>query len=104
MISLTIRILLDNKMVPPAGIEPALPKERDFESRASTNSARGAPVAQLKIRCAGWYGRDYSHQPAIGNGVVCARGGICCLPRGIRQLRAFGVDKGTVSMPPNHPD
>ena len=29
-------------MVPPAGIEPALPKERDFESRASTNSARGA--------------------------------------------------------------
>ena len=30
------------KMVPPAGIEPALPKERDFESRASTNSTRGA--------------------------------------------------------------
>ena len=30
------------KMVPPAGIEPALPKERDFESRASTSSARGA--------------------------------------------------------------
>lgn len=29
-------------MVPPAGIEPALPKERDFESRASTNSTRGA--------------------------------------------------------------
>ena len=29
-------------MVPPAGIEPALPKERDFESRASTSSARGA--------------------------------------------------------------
>jgi hypothetical protein len=28
--------------VPPAGIEPALPKERDFESRASTSSARGA--------------------------------------------------------------
>jgi hypothetical protein len=32
----------NGKMVPPAGIEPALPKERDFESRASTNSARGA--------------------------------------------------------------
>jgi hypothetical protein len=29
-------------VVPPAGIEPALPKERDFESRASTSSARGA--------------------------------------------------------------
>ena len=28
--------------MPPTGIEPALPKKRDFESRASTNSARGA--------------------------------------------------------------
>ena len=29
-------------MVPPAGLEPALPKETDFESVASTNSAKGA--------------------------------------------------------------
>ena len=34
-------------MVPPAGIEPALPKERDFESRASTSSARGAKYKGL---------------------------------------------------------
>ena len=34
--------------MPPAGIEPALPKERDFESRASTNSTRGAYVVLLK--------------------------------------------------------
>ncbi len=30
------------KMVPPAGLEPALPKKTDFESVASTNSATGA--------------------------------------------------------------
>ena len=29
-------------MVPHAWIEQALPKERDFESRASTSSANGA--------------------------------------------------------------
>lgn len=29
-------------LVPPAGIEPALPEEPDFESGASTNSAKGA--------------------------------------------------------------
>ena len=29
-------------LVPPAGIEPALPKEPDFESGASTNSTTGA--------------------------------------------------------------
>ena len=32
-------------VVPPAGIEPALPKELDFESSASTSSARGASVS-----------------------------------------------------------
>ena len=36
-------------MVPPAGIEPALPKERDFESRASTSSARGATGTELRL-------------------------------------------------------
>ena len=36
-------------MVPPAGIEPALPKERDFESRASTSSARGATDTELRL-------------------------------------------------------
>ena len=30
------------EMVPPAGLEPALPKEPDFESGASTNSTTGA--------------------------------------------------------------
>ncbi len=29
-------------LVPRAGIEPALPKEQDFESSASTSSATGA--------------------------------------------------------------
>lgn len=34
---------LDEMMkIPAAGIEPALPRERDFESRASTNSATPA--------------------------------------------------------------
>ncbi len=36
------------KVVPPAGIEPALPKERDFESRASTSSARGATDTEVR--------------------------------------------------------
>ena len=42
------------KMVPPAGIEPALPKERDFESRASTSSARGATDTGLRA----YHGQD----------------------------------------------
>ena len=51
-------------LVPPAGIEPALPKERDFESRASTNSARGAlKMRNASVASAG----DYSHQTTIGN-------------------------------------
>ena len=46
-------------MVPPAGIEPALREERDFESRASTNSARGAAgkcvnLQRIKARRAAW--------------------------------------------------
>lgn len=35
------------RMVPLAGIEPALPKELDFESSASTNFTTGARVAPL---------------------------------------------------------
>ena len=31
-----------SNMVPPVGIEPTILAERDFESRASTNSATGA--------------------------------------------------------------
>ena len=32
----------NQSLVPPARLERALPKKRDFESRASTNSATGA--------------------------------------------------------------
>lgn len=42
-----------NEMVPPAGIEPALLSEPDFESGASTNSAKGA----AKRRRSELYGR-----------------------------------------------
>src|SRR5687767_9027363 len=45
-------------MVPPAGVEPALLAELDFESSASTNSATGA----LGARPNG--GRDGPQQPA----------------------------------------
>ena len=44
-ISLFISALFCTKkqeLVPPARLERALPKKRDFESRASTNSATGA--------------------------------------------------------------
>ena len=34
--------LKNSDFVPRAGIEPALPKEQDFESSASTSSATGA--------------------------------------------------------------
>lgn len=34
--------IAQSKMVPLAGIEPALPKELDFESSASTNFTTGA--------------------------------------------------------------
>jgi hypothetical protein len=37
------RMRADGRMVPLAGIEPALLAELDFESSASTNSATGAP-------------------------------------------------------------
>ena len=36
------RMMADGRMVPLAGIEPALLAELDFESSASTNSATGA--------------------------------------------------------------
>lgn len=39
IVKLRVRIL-----VPPAGLEPARPKARDFKSLASTNSAKGAIV------------------------------------------------------------
>lgn len=35
---------VEKGLVPPAGIEPALLSEPDFESGASTNSAKGARV------------------------------------------------------------
>lgn len=35
------------QQIPAAGIEPALPKEHDFESRASTNSATPACCLRL---------------------------------------------------------
>ena len=34
-------------MVPGAGVEPALPKERVFETRASTNSAIRAKLGDI---------------------------------------------------------
>lgn len=39
---LTFYMSISDKMVPRAGIEPALLSEPDFESGASTNSANGA--------------------------------------------------------------
>ncbi len=36
-------------LVPPAGIEPALREETDFESAASTNSAKGAHGNRFKL-------------------------------------------------------
>ncbi len=37
--AVTALIRLDFVLVPKEGLEPSLPKKRDFESRASTNSA-----------------------------------------------------------------
>ena len=38
-----------SSLVPEAGIEPALPKEQDFESSASTSSAtRAYPIGRQK--------------------------------------------------------
>ncbi len=39
---ITNLVFLDKILVPPAGIEPALREELDFESNASTSSAREA--------------------------------------------------------------
>jgi hypothetical protein len=35
-----------NRLVPKVGVEPTLPKEREFESRASASSATSAPWAK----------------------------------------------------------
>lgn len=42
-------------MVPSAGIEPALLSEPDFESGASTNSAKRALAKRCFARCADLY-------------------------------------------------
>ena len=42
--NIAFALLLPLVLVPRAGIEPALPKEQDFESSASTSSATGASI------------------------------------------------------------
>lgn len=49
-------------MVPLAGIEPALLSEPDFESGASTNSAKGAIPKRV-----GWYAADYTNRGSLVN-------------------------------------
>lgn len=49
-------------MVPLAGIEPALLSEPDFESGASTNSAKGATPKRV-----GWYAADYTNRGSLVN-------------------------------------
>src|SRR6185437_8413666 len=44
------RMKADGRMVPLAGIEPALLAELDFESSASTSSATGAPARPARRR------------------------------------------------------
>ena len=39
-----------NRLVPKVGLEPTLPKERDFESRASASSATSAGVGSIAKR------------------------------------------------------
>ena len=56
----------DVVMVPLAGIEPALPKERDFESRASTNSAREASSNDQVADA-----RDYNQRSDRVNTISC---------------------------------
>ena len=46
-----------NPVVPLAGIEPALLSEPDFESGASTNSAKGATLESHS-----WYAADYTNR------------------------------------------
>ena len=47
--------LLELRMVPLAGLEPALLAEPDFESGASTNSAKGATLESYSLVCGGLY-------------------------------------------------
>ena len=49
-------------MVPLAGIEPALLSEPDFESGASTNSAKGATPKRVA-----WYAADYTNRGSLVN-------------------------------------
>ncbi len=49
-------------MVPLAGIEPALLSEPDFESGASTNSAKGANPKRVD-----WYAADYTNRGSLVN-------------------------------------
>ena len=49
-------------VVPLAGIEPALLSEPDFESGASTNSAKGATPKRV-----GWYAADYTNRGSLVN-------------------------------------
>lgn len=51
----------DLGLVPPSGVEPELPKEPDFESGASTNSAKGADQEELyhsPIAPPGWQNKE----------------------------------------------
>ena len=56
-------------MVPPARIELALPKERDFESRASTSSARGA-LSVVQTACASF---DFEHKDIMHLHIIFGR-------------------------------
>jgi hypothetical protein len=44
-----LALILTLVFVPRAGIEPALPKEQDFESSASTSSATEASLNQIAL-------------------------------------------------------
>lgn len=66
-------MVASSDLVPPAGIEPALLSEPDFESGASTNSAKGAHPAYRSER------RDYSQ-------------GFCAVKR-FFQLFMFSIDQ-----------
>ena len=50
------------RLVPLAGIEPALLAEPDFESGASTNSAKGANPKRVD-----WYAADYTNRGSLVN-------------------------------------
>ena len=62
-------------MVPPSGIEPELPKEPDFESGASTNSAKGAGQ-----RASEAVGACRASVKALPLGSKARLGNLCALP------------------------